>query len=231
MLQTAFKDESIMNQSDYLPMPQPAFRMKDKFVDKMMRMAKLIGEDSNPCFSRKVGCVIVDPINNAIRGTGYNGPPPGTPHCDSSVFLREYFWPQLSKEEKQKISNELYGTTKYTDESMLLTDFIEEKRNKGVCPRRYINAGSGARTELCSCGHAERHAITNAECSIRGYHMFVWPLAPCLQCADAIIQAGIDTVHTIEGEQYHKQTEWLFTKASVKIKKYPVSRFCQEPVK
>jgi len=199
-----------------------------KTIGKMLRLAKQIGSDSNPCFSRKVGCVIVDPNNNAIRATGYNGPPPGTPHCDTHTFLREYFWRQLTHAEKQKISFELYGDSNYTCELTLLEDFLKEKAGKKVCPRRYIDAGSGERTELCSCGHAERHAITNAECSVRGFHMFVWPLAPCLQCADAIIQAGISVVHTIEGEVYHKQAEWLFEKARVRLIKHPMERLLCE---
>jgi deoxycytidylate deaminase len=48
--------------------------MNDKFVGKYMRLAKQIGEDKNPCHSRKIGVVVVDPVSNKILGTGYNGP-------------------------------------------------------------------------------------------------------------------------------------------------------------
>lgn len=61
--------------------------MKDKFTHKYMRLAKQFGEDSNPCLSRHIGVVIVDPVDNNVAGIGYNGPPPGTPHCDTREYL------------------------------------------------------------------------------------------------------------------------------------------------
>jgi len=49
-----------------------------------MNMAKIIAERS-PCLSRNVGAVITD--GKHIISVGYNGPPPGYPHC--KVCLRE----------------------------------------------------------------------------------------------------------------------------------------------
>ena len=40
----------------------------------------------SPCLRRRIGAVLV--INNRIIGTGYNGPLPGHPHCDSMGCIR-----------------------------------------------------------------------------------------------------------------------------------------------
>ena len=75
--------------------------MKEKFVGKYMRLARQIAIDRNPCFSREVGVIVVDPSTNGIVGAGYNGPPEGSPHCNEVSFLQNFFWPQLTKEEKK----------------------------------------------------------------------------------------------------------------------------------
>ena len=71
----------------------------DKFIHKYMHLAKNFGEDSNPCYSRKIGVIIVEPKINKIVATGYNGPPRGTPHCDSKKHLHIIVWPQLTETE------------------------------------------------------------------------------------------------------------------------------------
>lgn len=190
--------------------------MKDKFINKYMRLAKLMGEDQNPCYSRQIGCIIVDPETNSISGTGYNGPPPETPHCDSEEYLREFFWPQLVGDERS-----LLGSDR--------EKFIHQRAGCKICPRKLVGAKSGERSDLCSCGHAERHAITNAAKKLVGHHMFLWAhCGCCLQCTDAIIHAKISTVHHLIGSSYHQQAEWLFKKAGVIVQKYPEERFlCQ----
>ena len=45
-----------------------------------MKLAKEIANDQNPCLSRNVGVIVVDPKTNGIVGAGYNGPPENTPH-------------------------------------------------------------------------------------------------------------------------------------------------------
>ena len=65
--------------------------MKDKFVRKYMKLAKVMADDQNPCFSRRVGAVVVDPLTNGIVGAGYNGPPENTPHCNDIEFLKYFF--------------------------------------------------------------------------------------------------------------------------------------------
>ena len=197
--------------------------MKEKFIKKYMRIARHIGFDQNPCYSRKIGVVIVDPILNKIIGTGYNGPPPGTPHCDSTIFLNEYFWPQLTESEKESFRLE-FGMLKEALDSVIRDKFVEEYADCGVCPRRLIKAKSGERSNLCSCGHAERHAITNASCSLHNAMMFAWCGVPCLQCSDSIIHSGIKTVHCLS-EIYHDQSEWLLDKGGVKIIKHSEDDF------
>jgi deoxycytidylate deaminase len=207
--------------------------MKIKFVKKFMRLAKLIGEDQNPCHSRKIGAVIVNPNNNKILGTGYNGPAPGTPHPTSNIYLRQFFWPQLNDNDKSSLAYSLkdsewnteYASAKNDDdtklasilEDQLLTAFVNNYEGKPICPRRIVGAKSGERPDLCSCGHAERHAITNASCELHGMYMFCWCGVPCLQCSDSIIQAGLKMVYCLEGKHYHKQSLWLLKSGGVEI--------------
>lgn len=189
----------------------------DKFVKKYMRIAKVVGEDQNPCYSRHIGVVIVSPVSNRILGTGYNGPAPKTPHCDSEEYLRTFFWPKLSVLEKAAL------TEKYNlisdDDFGAGYEFAGKAAECKTCPRRLIDAPSGERSELCSCGHAERHAITNAACELAGASMFCWCGVPCIQCTDSIIQAGIKEVYALEvsGPDYHQGCRWLFEKAGVQL--------------
>jgi deoxycytidylate deaminase len=191
--------------------------MKEKFIKKYMRIAKLIGQDQNPCHSRKIGAVIVDPVSNRILGTGYNGPAPGTPHPTSEEFLREFFWPQLTEDEKLSIYRSLLvpKTIKNAFEldTIVLDAFIKEYKDKPICPRRIIGAGAGQRSELCSCGHAERHAITNAAQCCHGAYMFCWCGVPCIQCTDSIIQSGIAKVYCLKEADYQEKSRWLFSKS------------------
>ena len=106
--------------------------MKDKFVGKYMRLARQIAFDNNPCFSRKVGVVVVDPATRGIVGAGYNGPPEGTPHCNELSFLHNFFWPQLSKEEK----NSLF--TSMADSSWWWKRSSEKTRRHQIC--EYISS-------------------------------------------------------------------------------------------
>lgn len=205
--------------------------IKQKFIRKYMRVAKLIGEDDNPCFSRQIGAVIVDPVTNAIRGTGYNGPPPGTPHTDTYEYLSEFFWPQLTPSDKRIIANKHLGMRlrESVGDTELREKFAQKFHDCKICPRRLVNAKSGERLDLCSCGHAERHAITNAACSVHGFIMFCWCTVPCLQCSDAIIQAGISAVYCLDEELYHKQSEWLLRRGGVDVIKRNKSEFIDPP--
>ena len=74
------------------------------FVRKYMLTAKLFGELKNPCYSRKIGVVILNANLTKVVGMGYNGPPRGAPHCDSPEHLKNIFLPQLTDEDKNCIS-------------------------------------------------------------------------------------------------------------------------------
>lgn len=199
--------------------------MKPKFINKFMRIAREVGTYENPCYSRKIGAVIVDD-RNRILGTGYNGPAAGTPHTDEYKYLQDFFWPQLTDEEKLHVQGllDMVGA----EEASLREAFCDTYDGCKTCPRRLVNAASGQRTELCSCGHAERHAITNAACELSGCVMVCWCGIPCIQCTDAIIQAGIVEVHCLEDADYHSVSKWLLRWGEVKIFEYPKERFEDE---
>ncbi len=52
-----------------------------------MRIAEELSERST-CIRRQVGAVLVD-RNNRVLGVGYNGAPPGQPHCEELGCLRQ----------------------------------------------------------------------------------------------------------------------------------------------
>ena len=190
--------------------------ISEKFVNKYMRLAKTFGEDSNPCYSRKIGVIIVDPKINKIVATGYNGPPRGTPHCDSEEHLINIVWPQLSESERSLIELK----------PMSLQEFVDKYKNCGTCPRKLIKAPSGKRLELCSCAHAEVNAIVNASQNLQGCHMFCWCPVPCIECTKIIINAGIEEIYCFKEEQdYSIGSRYLLKKANVKINEYEKNLF------
>lgn len=182
--------------------------VSEKFIKKYMRLAKQFGEDLNPCYSRKIGVIIVDPVINKIVATGYNGPPRGTPHCDSAEHLKNIVYPQLTNEEKSYL--DLKEDTEET--------FISKYANCQTCPRKLIKAESGKRLELCSCAHAEVNAIVNASQNIHGCVMFCWCPVPCIECTKIVINAGIKEIWCFkEAKDYSVGSRYLFEQAKVKI--------------
>ena len=191
--------------------------MKDKFVRKYMKLAKVMAEDQNPCFSRRVGAVVVDPLTNGIVGAGYNGPPENTPHCNDIEFLKYFFWPQLTRKEKTK----LYTYFNTDDQWDALTESLPApklSKNKvckqlsqcDKCPRNILGYSSGKRAELCSCQHAERNALNKLSIPAKGLLMFCWCGVPCIQCSGSIINDGIQELHCIKEMDYHISSRWLF---------------------
>mgnify|MGYP003146095846 CR=1 FL=1 len=173
--------------------------MKDKFVGKYMRLARQIASDNNPCLSRKVGVIVVDPQTKGIVGAGYNGPPEGTPHCNEIEFLENFVWPQLTEEEKA-----LMGST----EKRRGCEYMAAQ-NK--CPRNLLGYFCGKRSELCSCQHAERNALNKLPIPANGLIMFCWCGVPCIQCTGSIINAGIKEIHCLKGTQdYQPEARWLY---------------------
>lgn len=187
--------------------------ISEKFVRKYMRMAKQFGEDSNSCYSRQIGTVIVDPNINKVVGTGYNSPPRSTPHCDSHEYLEEVVWPQLTMEEKTPFIATL---SPYSDD--LGKSFADKYACSKQCPRKIIGCKSGQRLELCSCAHSETNAIINASQSLVGAYMFAYCGVPCAECSKLIINAGIAKVYCIDwGADYSFASRFLFEKAGVDI--------------
>ncbi len=185
--------------------------LSDKFVRKYLRLAKLFGEESNPCYSRKIGAIVVDTKINKIVATGYNGPPRQTPHCDSAEHLENIVWPQLTEDEKSCISKDI--STK--------EEFINKFAGCKTCPRKLIGAESGKRLELCSCAHAEVNCIVNASQNLYGCTMFCWCPLPCIECTKIIINSGIKEVHCFkEPKDYSIGSRYLFEKAGVNILEY-----------
>jgi deoxycytidylate deaminase len=196
--------------------------MKDKFLKKYMRLAKLIGEDQNPCLSRSIGVVIVDPVKNRVLGAGYNGPPRDTPHPDDPEYLEKIVWPQLTRGEKETalVSNKKMTAYVFKDcyDDDKKAAFIKAYSHSGVCPRRAVGAKSGDRLELCSCEHAEKNAIANAAQSVWGAWAFCWCGVPCWDCTKLIINSGIAKVICFDwGKDYSLGSRWLFEKAGVEI--------------
>lgn len=177
-----------------------------KFIKKYMKLAQQIANDNNICYSRKIGVVVVDPEINGVVSVGYNGPPENTPHCDSEEFLSYYFWPQLTKQEKLNFKTR--------------QQFLEKYTGCGECPRRLIGAGTGERSELCSCQHAERNALNKLPVSANGKIMFCWCGVPCIQCSGSIINSKIKECHCIIEKDYHKSSRWLFEKSECKLFEY-----------
>jgi dCMP deaminase len=54
--------------------------MRKSWDEYFINIAEMVAERGT-CDRAKVGCVVVQ--NNHIKSTGYNGSPPGLPHCES----------------------------------------------------------------------------------------------------------------------------------------------------
>jgi len=193
--------------------------LDQKWLGKYMRLAKQVGEDENPCYSRKIGVVIVDPTINKVISTGYNGPPRKSPHCDDRTYLKEFFWPQLSHEEKvtamSKMPLELLDPI---DWDKFRDHFCDQFQGCKTCPRRLVNAASGKRLELCSCVHAETNAIINASEDLHGCYMICYCGVPCVECTKLIINCGIKRVYAYDwGNDYSQGSRWLFEQSKVEV--------------
>lgn len=192
--------------------------LSHKFVCKYMRLAKQIGEDENPCYSRKIGTVLVDPVRNKIVGTGYNGPPKKVPHATTYVHLERVVWPQLSQTEKEFAARRFNLPDNYLTDQEKKKGFLDHATNCGVCPRRLVGARSDERLELCGCLHSEVNAIFNAGCDLHGAWAFCWCGVPCWNCTASLIQNGISRVHVLEEEEdYSFSSRYMFAEAGVDL--------------
>ena len=175
-----------------------------------MRLAKVIADDQNPCLSRRVGVIVVDPVTNGIVGAGYNGPPQGTPHCNELEFIENFVWPQLTKDEHDRLGG--------ADKSTACHYMVGQNK----CPRNLLGYSSGVRSELCSCQHAERNALNKLPIAANGLAMFCWCGVPCIQCTGSIINAGIKEVHCLKEADYQPTARWLFEKSDTRLLEHDV---------
>lgn len=197
--------------------PNVSSIMSQKQIGKMMRLAKTVAEDNNPCYSREVGCVITDK-NSVVKGLGYNGPPRKSPHCDSAEYIKDILWPKLNEDERNRLVDPLreqaskYSHYLFQDDCDIASRLLDGCK---TCPRRLLNYPAGVRPDICSCHHAEVNAIINAACDLQDCILFGWCITSCQNCTSSIINANIKEVHFLEGEEYNKGV-WNLYK-SVKI--------------
>ena len=199
--------------------------ISDEFKSVYMGLAKHVSTMKNSCYSRKIGTVIVDPVVNKVLSIGWNGPPRKFPSPDSYEYLREYFWPQLTEEEKglawdaQKFVDKcVRPTNDHGAQEGHATWFSEKMDGCKTCPRRLVNAGSGERSELCPCVHSEINAIINAGCPLNGSVLFCYAdIGPCQACAVAIMQAQISECYFLKGkEKYHSNAIKMMERVGIK---------------
>lgn len=96
--------------------------------------------------------------------------------------------------------------------------FLDKYSGGKRCPRKLLGAKSGERTNICSCVHSERNAISNAAEDTRGSWAFCWCGLPCQQCAGALINAGVRRIFTIDwGFDYSPMSRHLFRWAGVNV--------------
>lgn len=213
--------------------------MSEKFIGKMMRLAKQIGEDNNSCYSRKIGTVITNQ-DAIILSTGYNSPPRKTPNCDSSDYITDILWSKLNQQEKDKLchvtltkarENPKHFKRAFDCDVDTLEELIEKKYpliQNAVgnvlggckqCPRKLLGYNSGERSELCSCVHSETNALINKKCDVSGGFLFCWcKNLSCMVCTSNIINAGIKEVHFLDGgEEYHSGCIQLYKYAKIGV--------------
>jgi len=189
-----------------------------------MGLAKFMANDQNPCLSRKVGVVVVDPNTNGIVGAGYNGPPEGTPHCTEQSFLQKFFWPQLNRQEQTTLRAQYNNSINaMCDEEAGSEDICQFISTCNQCPRNILGYSSGKRSELCSCQHAERNALNKLPIPANGLVMFCWCGIPCIQCTGSIINAGILEVHCLKEKDYQSASRWLFEHGKTKLIEHDAS--------
>jgi dCMP deaminase len=91
----------------------------------------------------------------------------------------------------------------------------------GRCPRRILGFKSGQGLELCRARHAERESIKDAQSKgidTHGLSMFMDCECPCHECATAIKDAGIKTIHIKDHPDYDPRGRAIMTAGGVEIK-------------
>jgi len=187
--------------------------LSNKYLKYYMKLTKEAALNSECCLSRKVACLIVNPLTNSIVATGINGVPRGTPNAGSLSFLNHVWESRLSDEDRGRCKDK--------------QEFIDKVRGKcdtkkcWRCPRQVLNYKSGERLDICGCVHAEVNALANAaktNSNTLGCYVFIWEPTCCSNCAAALINAQISTVVWIRPlKDYSVDSRWLFGKAGINI--------------
>lgn len=126
--------------------------------------------------------------DNILLAMGYNGPPRGIAHCEHRTYENKG---------------------------------VEKATRIGICPRQAMGFESGEGINHCPAEHAERNAIIHATITgtnLQGATMYCNCCMVCLECAKAIIQAGIIEVVLNDSQQYDYWGMKLFEEAGIRVR-------------
>lgn len=112
----------------------------DKWTRKYLKLARVLAEDNDSCYSRQIGVVLVSK-HNRIISLGYNGSVEGAPHNDDPRYL-DHLWSILEDEDRLKLTNDGIKTK---------NEFVAKYSGCKTCPRRILNIPSGQKLHYCNC--------------------------------------------------------------------------------
>ena len=188
--------------------------VKPTDLKKWMRSAQFAKDNENPCLSRSIGVVIVDPRRDAVVSVGHNGPPENLPACDDPDYLKKVVAPQLTP---QELAVAVRGDG---SDDELRARFCKEYAGCGICPRRLIGAPSGQRLELCTCIHGETDAVTKARRPLFDCWMICACGVPCIDCTKIILEARMEVVVALEhghGDYSPYSSRWMFERSNTQL--------------
>jgi dCMP deaminase len=124
---------------------------RPSWKEYFLAIAKIISTRST-CSSRPVGCIIVK--DNRILVSGYNGPPPGAPHCSDRNKNGQIFCMRRAENVPDSMKHELCPSTHAEENALSLAE------------RLGINvAGASIYTTLAPCirciGSLQEHGLKN----------------------------------------------------------------------
>ena len=94
-----------------------------------------------------------------------------------------------------------------------------------TCVRYLLGAKSGQMLDLCNATHAERNAIADAHAhgfETHGAKMYMTCECPCHLCADAIANAGIETIYIKDKKDYDPRGREILNLNNVNIQTWEV---------
>jgi dCMP deaminase len=165
-----------------------------------LNIAKEVAKASK-CFSRQIGSVLVTQ-DGTIVGTGYNGPPRKTPHCDSQERL-EWLTENLRETHVGDIGV-----------------YLLENGWGNKCPRHILGFKSGEGLWVCPAAHSERNALINSAregIRTKGCILVMNCSLPCVECCKEIINAGISKIVCLDGDDYDTGARWLLNNSNIEI--------------